>query len=288
MHARQIKLKAINYAYLMRLDKPIGSLLLLYPTLWALWLSSLGKPPISLVVIFSIGVILMRSAGCVINDLADRDIDGHVNRTQNRPLVTKVVSVNEAIALFVSLMSLSALLLVFLNALSFFLAFLGGLIATIYPFCKRFFKVPQLVLGFAFSWGCPMAFAASLDALPIECWILMGLSFCWIVAYDTMYAMADKDDDLKIGIYSSAIYFQRADRLVIKCLHLLMAALWLLLAYRMAFTVGFYLAYAGGLVNCLYQHHLIKDREPDLCFKAFLNNQWYGLLMSLAVLLGLN
>ncbi len=278
--------KLISFGHLMRLNKPVGILLLLWPTLWALWFASVGHPPLMLMAVFTLGTILMRSAGCIMNDMADRHFDGHVARTKNRPLVTGAVTLKQAIILFITLCLLSASLLLFLNVKVFYLAIVGVLLTVVYPFCKRFIKTPQLVLGLAFSWGIPMAFAATLNTLPFETVLLMSLTFAWIVVYDTMYAMADKEDDLLIGIQSTAIYFGQYDRVIIYLLQGFMAFIWLLLAYRFQLNQTFYTCWLFGLGLCVYQQYLIKDRDPQYCFKAFLNNQWYGLVMMLGLLLG--
>lgn len=269
---------------LMRFDKPIGIYLLLWPTCWALWLSNRGLPPLPHIVIFLLGTIFMRAAGCIINDIADRDIDPHVERTHARPLAAKVLSVKFALGLCIILLGLSASLLWLLPLRCFYLALVGLALTVIYPFCKRFFKTPQFVLGLAFSWGIPMAYAATLNRVPFEAYYLMGITWLWIVVYDTMYAMADKRDDLLIGVHSTAIFLGDADKWVIALLQFMILLGWLLFAITHAFSSYFYPFFV--LASCLfiYQQWLIRDRVPSLCFKAFLNNHWFGFVMWLAIL----
>lgn len=273
------------YFRLMRFDKPIGIFLLLWPTLWALWLAASGRPPLSLICIFLLGTVVMRSAGCVINDIADRKIDPHVLRTKMRPLATNEVSLKHAVLLFVSLLLFSCTLLLFLNPLCFYWAIPGVLITVLYPYCKRFFAMPQLVLGFAFSWGIPMAFIAVLNTVTPSCFFLMLMTYCWIVAYDTAYAMTDIDDDIKMGVNSTAIFFGHAERLIIACLQGTIALGWLVIAWYFKLNHFFYLFWCLAMLLFLYQQWLLKNREPEKCFKAFLNNHWYGLVMWLALLL---
>lgn len=274
------------YLRLMRFDKPIGIYLLLWPTLWALWLSSDNHPRLSTVCIFVLGTILMRAAGCIMNDLADRDIDPHVERTKTRPLAAGELSVKNALLAFIITLLLSALLLFFLPIDCFYLALLGAAITIIYPFCKRIIKTPQMILGFAFSFGIPMAYYANHNVRSIEMLVLMGLTYLWIVAYDTMYAMADKADDLKIGIHSTAIYFGQLDRVIIAVLQISIILGWFLIGWIHHVSVGFY--YLTMLVSLffVYQQRLIRKRVPASCFKAFLNNHWYGLAMWCVLLIG--
>ena len=264
------------YLALMRIDRPVGTLLLLWPTLAALWLAAEGLPPLGLLVVFSLGTWLMRSAGCVINDIADRRIDGHVSRTADRPLATGEISTRSAIWLFLGLAALSGSLLIFLNPLSRWLAVAGLAIAALYPFMKRWTYLPQAVLGAAFSWGLVMAYAAVRGNLPIDAWLLFIASLTWIVAYDTMYAMVGREDDLKIGVRSTAILFGAQDRIMIALLQGVTLLSLLLLAdvidARGAFQLGI-LASAGFF---LYQQYLIRHREREGCFQAFRNNVWVG------------
>jgi 4-hydroxybenzoate polyprenyltransferase len=264
---------------LIRFDRPIGTLLLLWPTLWALWIAAGGLPDLNLLVIFAAGTFLTRSAGCIVNDLADRHLDGGVTRTRERPLVTGTVTPGEARALFVTLMGLAFILVLFTNRLTVMLSVIAVLLASAYPFMKRYTHLPQLVLGAAFSWGIPMAFAAQAAALPAALWLVYLGNLLWTVAYDTAYAMADREDDLVVGIKSSAILFGPYDRLVIG---LLQAAslLCLHLAGR-AFGLGafFDLALVAAAGLFAYQHFLIRERQPDRCLRAFLHNNWVGMVI---------
>lgn len=274
-----------QYAQLARFGRPIGSLLLLWPTLWALWIAGRGSPEPYVVVVFFVGVFLMRGAGCVINDYADREIDGHVERTRRRPLATGRVSEREALVLFV-VMGLAAFGLVLtLNRLTIYLSFIGVALAALYPFMKRYTHLPQLVLGAAFSWSIPMAFAAQANALPAVVWWLVAANVCWVVAYDTIYAMVDRDDDLRIGVKSTAILLGDLDRAAVALCHALtIAILWLV---GLAQQLGDY--YFAGLVAAAlfaaYQQWRIRRRERDACFDAFLNNSWFGAAVFAGILL---
>ena len=264
------------YFRLMRLDKPIGILLLLWPTLWALWLASNGWPDNRLLFIFIVGTVLMRSAGCVMNDVADRHFDGHVARTDKRPLVAGEVSVKEAL-LLATLLSLVAFGLVLtLNALTIALSFAALFLAASYPFTKRFFALPQAYLGIAFGFGIPMAFAAVQGWVPQQAWLMLVANIAWSLAYDTEYAMVDRPDDLKIGIRSSAITFGKYDVALIMFFYALMLALMAYVGALMQLTWIYYvgLVLAGLLI--LYHFILIKNREPARCFRAFLHNNWVG------------
>lgn len=262
---------------LMRLDRPVGTLLLLWPTLWAVWIAGNGSPSVRTVIVFTLGVIVMRAAGCVINDFADRKIDGHVKRTEARPLATGALSGRQALALFAGLAALAFVLVLFLNTFTILLSFGGLALAVLYPFMKRYTHLPQVVLGAAFSWAIPMAFAAETDSLPAIAWLLYTANLLWTVAYDTEYAMVDRDDDLKIGVKSTAILFGEMDRLMIGMLQAMaLFALWLLgrqLGFGEFWLAG--LVVAAGLFA--YQHWLMRERSRDGCFQAFLNNQWVGL-----------
>ncbi|CAN5218275.1 4-hydroxybenzoate octaprenyltransferase [soil metagenome] len=275
-----------NYALLMRLHRPVGILLLLWPTLWAVWIAAQGSPSLSIVIIFILGVVLMRSAGCIVNDFADRKFDGKVARTKERPLVTGTVSIKEAILLFACLCLIAFILVLFLNCLSIFLAAIALLLAMCYPFMKRYIQAPQVILGLAFSWGIPMAFAAETNTVPVVAWLLFFCTCLWVIIYDTQYAMADREDDLKIGIRSTAILFGNADVLIITFLQV--AFLLLLAVIGMWQKLG--IVYFASLIIAagffIYQIYLIKDRDPQGCFAAFNNNQWVGLVIFLGVVFG--
>ena len=277
--------KAKAYWQLTRMDRPIGTLLLLWPTLWALVIAANGLPDLSVLVVFVLGVVLMRSAGCVINDFADRKVDGHVKRTKQRPLPSGAVSSKEAVALFLVLAIVSFLLVLTMNTLTIQLSFIGVGLAFIYPFMKRFTHLPQLFLGLAFSWAIPMAWAAQTNELPGVVWFVFAINALWTIAYDTQYAMVDRDDDLKIGIKSTAILFGRQDKLVIGVLQLITLAM--LIALGMHYQLGgsFYwsLLVVGGLF--VYQQHLIRHRYRDLCFQAFLNNNYVGMAVTAGLLI---
>ena len=271
--------RAIDFIQLMRLDRPIGIYLLLWPTLCALWLAAEGFPDPVLLAVFVAGVILMRSAGCAINDFADRRVDGHVTRTRNRPLATGRLSAREALLAFAVLVALSASLLLWTNLLTFKLALVAVALATVYPFCKRFTFYPQVVLGAAYSMAIPMAFAAQTGELPVALWLLYIANLIWTVAYDTEYAMCDRPDDLVIGVKSTAILFGEADRLIIGLLQGLVVLCLVLVGNRFALGGYYYLGLAAMLLSVAWQQWLIRDRDPDACLTAFLSNHWSGLLL---------
>ncbi len=265
------------YEKLMRLDKPIGTLLLLWPTLWALWLSSAGRPDWMLVWVFALGTLLMRSAGCVINDFADRDFDKHVERTRERPLTTGQVSSREALALFALLCLASfALVLLLRKPLLIWLSFAAFFLAATYPLTKRFFAIPQAYLGVAFGFGIPMAYAAQLGEVPAQAWWLLLANIFWAVAYDTEYAMVDRNDDLKIGIKTSAITFGRFDVAAVMLCYAATLALiaWVGSTYALGWPFYSALAIAAGIMGVHYTW--IRGRERMACFKAFLHNNWVG------------
>ena len=265
-----------QYALLMRLDRPIGSLLLLWPTLWALWIAGAGHPDPKVVIVFVLGVVLMRSAGCVINDYADRRVDPHVARTKQRPLAAGRVTSREALWLFAGLCVVAFALVLTMNALTVALSFGAVALAALYPFMKRYTHLPQVVLGMAFGWAIPMAFAAETGAVPPLAWLLFVANILWTTAYDTMYAMVDRDDDLRIGVKSTAILFGDADRVLIALLQG-MALFALVLVGRQAGLGGyFHLGLAVAAALALYQLYLIRNRDGAGCFKAFLNNNWFG------------
>ncbi|NNF16210.1 MAG: 4-hydroxybenzoate octaprenyltransferase [Gammaproteobacteria bacterium] len=265
-----------SYFRLMRMDRPIGIWLLMYPTLWALWGSSNGRPDAVVFGVFVVGVVVMRAAGCVINDYADRKIDPHVQRTQDRPLASGEVSPGEALTLFVALMLIALLLVLFLDSQLLLLASAGAVLAMTYPFLKRYTHLPQFYLGVAFGWGIPMAYFAHLHALPAECWWLLGANVFWAAAYDTEYALVDRNDDLTIGVKSTAILFGEYDRLMVLVLHAL--TLVCLSVFGLTKSLGgwYWAGLFGAALIALYQQHLIKERKREECFVAFLNNNWFG------------
>lgn len=277
--------KLKQYCLLVRLNKPIGILLLLWPTLWALWLARTGMPNILVLIVFILGVILMRSAGCIINDFADRKVDGFVKRTLNRPLVTGRVTIIEAFILFLILILAAFLLVLLLNPFTIVLAFVGALLTVVYPFLKRCTHLPQLGLGLAFAWGVPMAFAAQTNTLPFGCWILFLAAITWPVIYDTMYAMTDRDDDIKIGVKSSAILFGNKDRIIIGLLQVFFISILVWVGSLFRLNLFYYSSLAITALLFVYQQFLIKDREPSQCFKAFLNNHWIGLIIYVGIVM---
>jgi len=275
--------KLLAYHRLMRTDKPIGALLLLWPTLWALWVATPGLPPLWILAVFVAGVWLMRAAGCVVNDYADRKFDGHVKRTANRPLPSGDVTEKEARTLFVVLILLSFLLVLTLNTMTILLSVAALALAWVYPFMKRYTHLPQVVLGAAFGWSIPMAFAAVSESVPLSCWLMFLANILWAVAYDTQYAMVDRDDDLKIGIKSTAILFGRQDKLIIGILQVAVLGLMVTIGYLNQLSGAFYAAVAAAGVLFIYQQKLIANREREACFKAFLNNNYVGLVLFLGL-----
>ena len=274
-----------DFIQLMRLDRPIGILLLLWPTLWALWIAGEGHPNWSVVFIFCTGVVLMRSAGCVINDFADRKIDGEVERTKDRPLAAGRIKSAEALYLFGLLMGLAFFLVLFTNLFTILLSFGAALLAATYPFMKRYTHFPQVALGAAFAWSIPMSFAGQTNSLPSEVWLIYSATLIWTVAYDTMYAMVDREDDLKVGVKSTAIIFGRADRFIIACLQLLTLLLLVKLGSRLALGTFYDLGLLCAAGLFLHQQILIKGRDRDRCFEAFLNNNWVGMVIFIGLFL---
>lgn len=274
---RVFKKNFLLYAQLMRLHRPIGILLLLWPTLWALWIASNGHPNSVILGIFILGTIIMRSAGCIINDIADRNFDAHVERTSERPLATKKISVKEAIILFIILCLLAFALVLLLNPFTIMLAFAGVGLAIIYPFLKRFTHLPQLALGFAFSWGIPMAFAAQTNTVPLIGWWLFITALLWPIIYDTMYALADKADDLKIGVKSTAILFGNYNKIILGILQIIFLISLFFIGQQLPTNIFFNFSLIITAALFIYQQYLIKNQEPQNCFKAFLNNNWVGL-----------
>ena len=277
--------RAWDFIQLTRMDKPIGIYLLLWPTLWALWIAAKGVPSLSNLLIFVFGVILTRAGGCVINDFADRKVDGHVKRTEQRPLVSGKISGKEALVFFAVLMGISFLLVLCTNAPTIWLSFGGLALAASYPFMKRYTYYPQVVLGAAFSWGMPMAFTAETGSLPAAAWLLYIANLLWTVAYDTYYAMTDREDDLKIGVKSTAILFGDADRVINLSLQgLALGCLWLAgIQFELGgwFHMGLLVA-AGCFV---WEFWYTRDRDPQRCFKAFLHNHWAGLAIFVGIVL---
>ncbi|KXI29793.1 4-hydroxybenzoate octaprenyltransferase [Paraglaciecola hydrolytica] len=273
------------YWRLMRFDKPIGIYLLLWPCLWALWIAAQGIPPLDILVIFILGVIVMRAAGCVINDYADRKVDGAVQRTAQRPLATGELSSRQALWCFALLVFCALCLVLWLNWQTIVLS-LGALVLTItYPFMKRYTHLPQVVLGAAFGWSIPMAFMAINQQLNWLAWVLYAANLCWTVAYDTQYAMVDRDDDLRIGVKSTAILFGQFDKLIILLLQLATLGLLLVVAINLAYGWPVYLALLIGAGLFVYHQCLIKDRERNACFKAFLHNHYFGLVIAIGIAL---
>ena len=265
-----------QYALLMRLHKPIGILLLLWPMLWALWIAAAGHPDTRVLLVFVLGVVLMRSAGCVINDYADRDFDPHVRRTRERPIAAGRVAPREALVLFTVLCLASFMLVLLMNRLTILLSLIGVLLAATYPFTKRYTQLPQVYLGAAFGWAVPMVFAAQTGAVPGIAWLIFGANILWATVYDTMYAMVDREDDLRIGVKSTAILFGDADRLLIGLLQVLLMACLIGVGLGAGLGTGYYVGLAAAACFALYQQYLIRERRAERCFQAFLNNNWFG------------
>ncbi len=274
-----------QYYYLTRLDRPIGIYLLLWPMLWALFIASHGKPDLLVLFVFVSGVVLMRSAGCVINDFADRKIDPLIERTKLRPIASGKVSSREALWLFAGLSLVAFMLVLLTNKLTVLLSIGGLLLAAIYPFMKRYTNLPQLVLGMAFAWSVPMAFAAQTGEVPRIAWLIYAVTVVWTVIYDTLYAMADREEDLKIGVKSTAILFGDADRVMLFTLQILMFFGLYLLGQKTGMASPYYVALVDAMGFAGYQQYLIREREPAKCFTAFLNNSWLGAVIFIGVLL---
>src|SRR3990167_1381720 len=268
-----------QYAYLMRLHQPIGILLLLWPTLWALWLAASGMPTLDILLIFILGVFIMRSAGCVMNDIFDRRIDGRVKRTSERPLATGSVSVKQALLLVVVLGATAFLIVLFCNLLTIKLARAGALFAVIYPLLKRVAPLPQFGLGIAFSWGVPMSFAAVTGQVPAAAWLVFVTAALWPVIYDTMYAMVDKEDDIKINVKSTAIFFGSRDILFIGTLMMVFLALLAMIGSIFNLHAIYYVALIVVAMLFAWQLWIIRTRDPKRCFQAFLQNNWVGMIM---------
>jgi len=276
MRFAEIKRRLDLYERLMRLHKPIGTLLLLWPTLWALWIAGYGNPPWQVVLIFAVGTLLMRSAGCVMNDIADRDFDPFVKRTRERPLATREVSVREALVIVVLLCLAAFALVSFLNKLTILLSVAALAIAATYPLTKRFFAIPQAYLGVAFGFGIPMGFAALLGMISWVAWWLLAANIFWAIAYDTEYAMVDRDDDLRLGIRTSAITFGRFDVLAVMLSYAAMLGILLWLGARLGFGITYYCGLLAAAVMMAFHYKWIRGREREGCFRAFNHNNWVG------------
>ncbi|MDV5227146.1 4-hydroxybenzoate octaprenyltransferase [Providencia rettgeri] len=272
------------YSRLMRIDRPIGSLLLLWPTYWALWIAAQSIPSLHILIVFTAGVFLMRAAGCVINDFADRHFDGHVERTKHRPLPSGDVTEKEAKILFAALVGLSFLLVLTLNAMTIWLSIAGLALAWIYPFVKRVSNLPQVVLGAAFGWSIPMGFSAVSESLPFVCWLLFLVNILWSVIYDTQYAMVDRDDDLKIGVKSTAILFGQYDKLIIGVLQVVMLGLLVAIGLLAQLGITYYVCLLLAALLFVYQQKLMVNRERAPCFKAFMNNNYVGFILFIGIL----
>lgn len=271
------------YMRLMRFDRPIGILLLLWPTWWALLLAGSGHPSVKNICIFTAGVIVMRAAGCVMNDIADRNFDPHVERTRSRPLASGELSVRQALATFVCLLLIALALVLMTNRLTIMLAFAGALLAVSYPFFKRITHLPQAVLGIAFGWGIPMAFAAQTGSVPGIAWALLVVNITWAIIYDTLYAMVDRDDDLAVGVKSTAILFGRHDLTILKILMVSMLLMLGLIGWQQAFGWPWFVGVVAAGVLFAWQQWTIRLRERQPCFRAFLHNNWVGLVIFLGL-----
>ena len=279
MNLQNINKKLDAYERLMRLDKPIGILLLLWPTLWALWIASRGVPDWITLLIFITGTVLMRSAGCVMNDIADRKFDAEVERTKNRPLATGEVSLKEAYLLAAGLALMAFALVLLFNKTTILLSFAALFLAATYPFTKRFLAIPQAYLGVAFGFGIPMAFAAVNDYIPPLTWVLLVANVFWAMAYDTEYAMVDRDNDVKIGIKSSAIFFGKYDVIAVMISYAIMLGLLAYVGKLMGYGKYYFIGLATAFALACWQYVLIKSRDKSHCFKAFLHNNWIGLVL---------
>ncbi|MSS76676.1 MAG: 4-hydroxybenzoate octaprenyltransferase [Methyloglobulus sp.] len=277
--------RAKQYSLLARLDRPIGILILLWPALWALWIASDGKPDLLILTVFGLGVILMRSAGCIINDYADRDFDPHVERTKLRPIAAGKVAPKEALVVFVVLCLCAFGLVLLLNIYTILLSFVAAFLAASYPFTKRYTQLPQAYLGIAFGWAVPMAFAAQQNTIPAVAWVMYLAVVLWALVYDTMYAMVDKDDDLKIGVKSTAILFGDYDRPIMAVLQLIILGLLITVGLMQQFGWAYYLGLTVAAGLSVYQQKLIFQRDKKRCFQAFLNNNWFGLAVFVGIFL---
>ncbi|AGS38968.1 4-hydroxybenzoate polyprenyltransferase [Cycloclasticus zancles 78-ME] len=282
----KLELKKENieaYWRLTRMHKPIGSLLLLWPMYWALWIASNGKPDILVLIVFTLGVVLMRSAGCVINDYADRKLDPHVLRTKDRPLALGQVEPTEALQLFFVLVFASSLLVLLMNTLTIYLSLGAVFLASLYPFMKRHTHLPQIFLGMAFGWAVPMIFAAQTNTVPAMAWLIFTATVIWAVIYDTMYAMVDRDDDLKIGVKSTAILFGDLDKVLIGFFQLLFFIALIMIGQKADLGSLYFTAVFIAFLLSIYHQYLIKDRDRSKCMAAFLNNNWLGLIVFVGI-----
>ena len=277
--------RPIDFLILMRFHKPIGAFLLIWPTLWGLWIAANGTPQVKILSVFIIGVIIMRAAGCIINDVADRHFDQYVERTKMRPLTSGKLSLRSALILFALLYAIAFSLVCLLNTLTIELAIAAAAIAILYPFMKRFTHWPQLILGVAFSWGIPMAFAAITNTVPLIAWWLFITSALWTITYDTEYAMTDRQDDIKIGLKSTAILFGKYDRIIIALLQALIILSLIGIGITLKMHWPYFISVIIATAFFLYHQQLIAKRDPKSCFKAFLNNNWFGLTIFLGILL---
>jgi 4-hydroxybenzoate polyprenyltransferase len=285
LHEPFVRERLGQYALLIRLDRPVGIFLLLWPTLWGLWVAAKGFPNVDVFIVFVLGVILMRSAGCVLNDIADQRFDAHVARTQTRPLASGKVSSIEALIVAGSLIFIALLLVLTMNPLTVQLAFVAVILAGVYPFMKRYTYLPQFFLGLAFGWSIPMAFAAQTGTVPQIAWLLLIANVLWSVVYDTMYAMVDREDDLKIGIKSTAILFDDADRVIIAIIQTLVLITLIMLGRQAKLGISYFIGLTIASGFFIYQLSLIWHRKPDLCMKAFLNNNWFGMTVFIGLFL---
>lgn len=274
-----------RYALLIRLHRPIGILLLLWPTLWSLWIAAEGVPPWGMVLVFTLGVAIMRSAGCAINDYADRDFDGHVARTEDRPIASGLIQPREAIGVFLVLSLMAATLLIFLNWPTRYLSLVALALTALYPFMKRYTYLPQVVLGAAFGWAVPMVFMALTESLPLITWVIFLSTLIWALIYDTQYAMVDREDDLKIGVKSTAILFGRHDNLIVGLLQGVMIGLLVLIGWMSDRGLLYFLGIVAAAMLFLYQQWLTRNRDPKACFQAFLNNNRFGLVVFVGLVL---
>ena len=280
-----LKDRLCRYIILARIDKPIGIFLLLWPTLWALWIAAQGYPDLHILLIFIFGVILMRSAGCVINDLADRNIDRHIKRTRNRAIASGQVQPSEALSLAVAMFCYAFILALFLNKITFILSFVAIILAIIYPFMKRYTYLPQFFLGLAFSWSIPMAFAAQTQHIPHIAWLLFITAVLWTVVYDTMYAMADRQDDLRAGVKSTAILFDESDLFIIAFIQIMVLSGLLLIGNKIGLGNIYRTSVAVAALFFIYQQYLIRNRDSESCLKGFFNNNWFGATIFIGIYL---